>query len=630
MSRSRFIPNSAHCAADVTPDAAAASFDYPKETLRNFMQISGRIHGEAMSLQTKHIYEFGPFRLDAAEHLLLRDGEAVPLTPKAFDLLLALVERHGHLVEKDELMKKVWPDTFVEETNLTSNISQLRKALGDGENGERYIETAPKRGYRFVAGVREVQAVLDEDELLPEQAPRVAERASDAKIILREIFRRKLSVIAALAVLLIAVSGAAYFVFFAPRTTASIDAIAVLPFVNGSGDQDLEYLSDGLSESLIDRLAQLPRLKVIARSSSFKYKGREVDPQEIAQALGVQGIITGRVTQRGDSLMIHAELVNARDKTQIWGEQYQRKAGDALALQAEIAREIAERLHARLTAREQEQLARRETANPKAYELVLKGNFSRNKDVPEARKKAVEYYQQALALDPNYALAYAQLSRGLVISGALPEQEARARAEAAARKAVELDEALPQARLALARVEMYNWNWAAAQWEFQRALALNPNLADAHQEYAGYLDLMGQHEQAIAEAKRSLSLDPLSLRASLYIGFLHYSARQFDRAIEALQETIEFDPSFSPAHLILGYVYAAKQMYPEAIAAYEKAIQLGDQTTSAQIYLGYALAKAGRRAEAQAIHNNLNRDAHYDSLRADPRFQRLVRRVGLP
>lgn len=235
-----------------------------------------------------------------------------------------------------------------------------------------------------------------------------------------------------------------------------------------------------------------------------------------------------------------------------------------------------------------------------------------------------------------------------------------------------MDDALPQARLALARVEMYNWNWAAAQREFQRALALNPNLADAHREYAGYLDLMGQYEQAIAEAKLALSLDPLSLRASLYVGFLHYSARQFDRAIEALRETIEFDPTFSPAHLILGYVYAAKQMYPEAIAAYEKAIQLGDRTISAQIYLGYALAKAGRRAEAQAICDKLqtrahaspaemavlylglgereraleslerayaerdlqmqflNRDSHYDSLRADPRFQSLVRRVGLP
>jgi TolB-like protein/DNA-binding winged helix-turn-helix (wHTH) protein/Tfp pilus assembly protein PilF len=625
-----------------------------------------------MSLQTKHIYEFGPFRLDAAEHLLLRGGEAVPLTPKAFDLLLALVERHGHLLEKDELLKTVWPDTFVEEANLSSNVSLIRKALGDGENGQRYIETAPKRGYRFVAEVREARAVPDEDELLPEQAPRVAETASDAKITLRKIFRRKLSLVTASAVLLMAVSGAAYFVFFAPRDTASIDAIAVLPFVNGSGDQDLEYLSDGLSESLIDRLAQLPRLKVIARSSSFKYKGKEVDPQEIARALGVQGIITGRVAQRGDSLMIHAELVNARDKTQIWGEQYQRTVGDALALQAEIAREIAERLHARLTAREQEQLVRRETANPKAYELVLKGNFARDKDVPEARKKAVEYYQQALALDPNYALAYAQLSRGLVISGLLPPQEARAKAEAAARKAVELDESLPQARLALARIEMYNWNWAAAEQEFQRALALNPNLAEAHQEYAGYLDLMRQYEQAIAEANRSLSLDPLSLRASVYIGFLHYSARQFDRAIEALRETSEFDPTFSPAHLILGYVYAAKQMYPEAIAAYEKAIQLGDRTTSVQIYLGYALAKAGRHAEAQAICDkmqtkphaspaemavlylglgereralesleqahaerdlqmqHLNRDAHYDSLRADPRFQSLVRRVGLP
>lgn len=259
-----------------------------------------------------------------------------------------------------------------------------------------------------------------------------------------------------------------------------------------------------------------------------------------------------------------------------------------------------------------------------------------------------------------------------MISGVLPEREARASAEVAARKAVELNDRLPQARLALARVEMYNWNLEAAGREFQRALALNPNLAEAHREYADCLDLMGRHEQAIAVAKRALALDPLSLRASLYIGFLHYSARQFDQAIEALQETIEFDPTFSPAHLISGYVYAAKHMYSEAITAYEKAIQLGDHTNSAQIYLAYALTKAGRGDEAQAIRNNLqmnihasaaemavlylgfgereraleslerayterdldmlflNRDAHYDSLRTDPRFQSLVRRVGLP
>jgi TolB-like protein/DNA-binding winged helix-turn-helix (wHTH) protein len=347
-----------------------------------------------MSQPIKHLYEFGLFRLDAGERLLSRDGESVPLTPKAFDLLLVLVENQGHLLKKGELLKLVWPDTFVEEANLSYNISLIRKVLGDGENGHKFIETVPKRGYRFVAEAQKVQDVLDNGELLTEQEAQDIETASRAKITPDRFFWPKLRVVAVLAVLLAIIIGAAYFVLIALRKTSPVDVIAVLPFINVSGDQDLEYLSDGLSESLIDRLSQLPGLKVIARNSSFKYKGREVDPQEVAKALGVQAIVTGQVAQRGDSLLVRAELVSARDKTQIWGEQYQRKVGDALALQADISREIAERLYTRLAANEQQRFDQSETTNPKAYELVLKGNFSRNKDVPEARKKAVEYYRR--------------------------------------------------------------------------------------------------------------------------------------------------------------------------------------------------------------------------------------------
>lgn len=467
----------------------------------------------------------------------------------------------------------------------------------------------------------------------------------------------------------------AYFYSLRKNTDVSIEALAVLPFANGSDDQNLEYLSDGLSESLIDRLAQLPRLKVIARGSAFKYKGREVDPSEVANALGVQAIVTGRIVRRGDSLLVRAELVSARDKAQIWGQQYHRQAGDLLVLQSELSSEIAEQLRIRLTEGERQQLAKRATTTPQAFELVLKGNYARNKDTTAARQQALAFYQQALVLDPSYALAHAQLSRsymGLIISGVLTPQEARPKAEAAARQAVLLDQSLAQAHLALAQLERYNWNWADAERAFQHALALQPSLAEAHSQYAQHLALQGRFEQALAETRQALSLDPLSLVARTQIAISYITARQFDQGEEALQETLTFDSTFSLAHLVLGYVYAAKAQYLKAIAAYEKAVQLGDRSPSTQIYLGYARAKAGQRAQAQLILKSLQTttmfvspaelavlylglddheqaltslerayrehdwqlqslkfDTHYDSLRAEPRFQSLVQRVGL-
>ena len=504
------------------------------------------------------------------------------------------------------------------------------------------------------------------------EAPRPT---SSAEYIFSEIKRRKRSAaIVALLVVTVTAVGLGYY-FLAKNSKVAIDSIAVLPFKNTTGDQNTEYLSDGISESLINSLSQLPGVKVIASTSSFKYKGKDVDPQEVGNALGVAGILTGRVMQRGDNLLISVELVNARDRTQVWGEQYNRKATDLLAVQLEISREIGEKLRLRLSAGEQQQLAKRETVNPQAYELMLKGLFYRRKGGTENSKKAVDYYNQAIAVDPTYALAYAELSasyRDLASGSVLDPKEFTPKAEAAARKALELDDSLADAHYALALSKRDAWEWATAEREYRRAIELNPNLSAAHLRYAFYLNLVKRHEQAITEIERARELDPLWPSINANVGYVLYFARQYDRAIEALQKTVELDRNFPPTYNVLGFTYAAKGMYAKAIAAYQEAINLGNKSPSLQIHLGAAYAHAGDRKKAQAILEQLQKSEKYvspgelailyaalgdreqafaslekaytahdpslqylgvdpavDSLRSDPRFADLVQRVGL-
>lgn len=500
---------------------------------------------------------------------------------------------------------------------------------------------------------------------------------SSAEYVLGEIKRHKRGVLIFL-MMLVMTAGLAYFAYSRYANGSSrgaITSLAVLPFTNTSNDPEQEYLSDGISESLISRLSQLPGVKVIANSSSSRYKGKDIDPQEVARALGVTSIMTGRVSQRGDDLLISVELIDGRDGTHVWGERYNRKATDLLAVQVEISNVIAEKLRLRLTAGQQQQVARRETVNPAAYELLLKGRFYRSRGGTLDRKQAAEYFTQAIAIDPDYALAYAELSnsyRSLVGSSTFDPKEYLPKAEAAAQKAIELDESLADAHYAQANLKTYTWQWAEAEAEYKRAIELNPNLALAHRWYASYLRLMGRHEQAIAEIKRARELDPLSLGVSATVGYIFFSARQYDQAMEELKKTREMDKDYPYSYLFLGFTYAARGMYAEAIAAYEEAIKLGLDSPSTQIHLGAAYARAGDRERAQAILTRLQTSEEYvspgqlatlyvaqgeteqafaalekayeehdlqlqylgvdpalDPLRSDPRFQDLLRRVGL-
>ena len=376
------------------------------------------------------------------------------------------------------------------------------------------------------------------------------ELSSDAVVAASLARRHKTGLLVGLAAVILVVAGVGYGLYrvLAPGG-AAISSVAVLPFVNSSGDPETEYLSDGITESLINNLSQLPHLQVMARSTVFRYKGPNVDPLQAGRELKVGAVLTGRVTQRGDTLVIAAELVNVAQGNQLWGEQYNRKLTDILAVQTEIAKAITDKLELRLTGEQAERLAKHYTENTEAYQLYLKGRYHWNKRNPEGFRKALEYFQQAIEKDPTYALAYTGLSdtyttgSGLYLG--LPSKEAYPRGRAAALKALEIDDSLAEAHISLASAKFeYDWEWAAAEKEFLRGLELNPGYATGHQWYAEYLRAVGRQEEGLAEMKRALELDPLSLIINTSLGWQYVYARQYEKAIEQCRKTVEMEPGF--------------------------------------------------------------------------------------
>jgi eukaryotic-like serine/threonine-protein kinase len=514
-----------------------------------------------------------------------------------------------------------------------------------------------------------------------------AHPVSSAEYVVSEIKQHKRRVLAALSILLLTAIGLGFWYFgnhLRSSNSAPIQSIAVLPFENASGNADLDYLSEGVSESVIDRLSQLPQLKVIARSSSFQYRGQNLDLRQIADALAVQAIVTGRVAHRGDSYLIRVDVTDVRENKQLWGENFTRKTSDFQILQSDISREIAENLRLRLSGAHLQQFANPGTTSPQAYELLLKGRYHFNKTGVEEFHKAVEYYEQAIAADPNYALAFAELAEGYNYNGGrgLDRKQRLIRQEAAARRALELDPNLAEAHYAMAEVKRRQWEWQEAEREYLRAIELNPNLPQAFRGYAQYLGVMGRHAEAIAQANRARELAPLSPLTTGQAASRLYAARRYDEAIEVWKKNAELNPDSPMPRYWLGNVYAAKEMYREAIAEYREAIRRhSGEAATIEALIGVIYAKTGERRLAEEILQKVKMapsdtspsplaafydrslallydalglrdealaqlekayaernpnlplaatDPAFDNLRSDQRFQDLLRRMGLP
>jgi TolB-like protein/Flp pilus assembly protein TadD len=485
-------------------------------------------------------------------------------------------------------------------------------------------------------------------------------------------------VLAAFAALLVLVMGGVYY-YSSRSTVRTIDSIAVLPFVNADGDPNMEYLSDGITESLTDSLSQLPSVSVIAHSSVFRYKGRNTDPQTVGQELGVKALLTGRIVQRGDRLIVSVELVDVENNRRLWGGQYDRRPSDILAVQSEISREISEQLRSRLTNEEEKRLTKHYTENTEAYQDYLKGRYYWNKRTGDDLKRAIDYFNQAIAKDPGYALAYAGLADTYIVIpnySDVTTREAAVKGKAAALKALEIDDSLAEAHTSLGGIKSdFEWDFAGAENEFKRALTLNPNYATAHHWYAQFLSPRGRHDEAIAEIKRAQSLDPLSLIINAVIGDTYIKARQYDQAIDQLKKTIEMDKNFPLAYRYLGNAYLGKGMYNEAIAAFQTADKIAGQSPERteglrQAYAtggpegfwrkqleflkadsekgalqDYAIATVyGRLGDKEEAINWLEKafrardpyivylkiDPPFDNFRTDARIVDLMRRVGLP
>ena len=582
-----------------------------------------------MSQQERYLYQFGPFSLDPFKRRLLRDGEPISLTPKALDTLVALVENCGKTIEKDDLMKKVWPDSVVEENNLNQSITALRKSLGDSRHESNYIATIPGIGYRFVADVKKVSEVKDDAKtempgefdtrplleapttaIFPTSTRTLEPAQIEAKSSGNRINRLPVFLVILIPVLL-AIIG---YVLFRQRQQASqvqIKSIAVLPLENLSLNPEEEYFADGVTDALIGDLAKITELRVISRTSSMQYKGTKKSLPQIAGELNVDAIVEGTVQRDGERVRVRAQLIEAATDRHLWVETYDHDVRNILNLQSEIAQAIAREVQIKMSPAEQARFTPRRPVHPKAFDDYLQGRYLYwNKRTEENLRKAIAYFQSALDQDPSYSLAYAAMADchnalGSVQFGALPPMEARSHAEKAAEKALELDPALAEAHGALGYVKHYNWNWTAAEQELKRALELNPSYASGHMAYASYLMSTGRVEESIPASNRARELDPLSLSISVQRGFLLENARRYPEAIAQLNDVIKLDQNHYQAHWMLGHAYAANGQLNEAVASAEKAVALSGRAPGALGILGMIYGFAGRKDEATKILNEL-------------------------
>ena len=553
-------------------------------------------------LKSKHLYEFGSYRLDAVERVLLRDGQPVTLPPKDLETLFVLVEKAGHIVEKEELLEKVWPGVFVEEGNLARHIFNLRQVLGDRPDGRKYIETIPRRGYRFVAAVQE-----DPEPAAP---PLAAQRASDQAPSMvpvvpvgqkRSLWVWPLALLVPLAVTTVLVSQH----FWPPRNASPQRAmLAVLPFVNLSGDAHEDYFADGLTEEMIAQLGQLQpaKLGVIARTSTVRYKDTKESAAQIARELGVGYLLEGSVRRGGERVRVTAQLIQATQQTHLWAETYERPLTDVLRIQREIAEKITHSLSIQLLP-STTSVSASSHVNLESHDKYLLGLHELGQGTRESENKAIQYFQEGIGKDPKDARLYAALAEAYdaVTTYYSSPAEVMPRAKEAALRAVELDPNLASAHVRLGYVRLFfDWDWPAAEAEYRRALEINPSLPEAQLGYANYLATLGHFDEAISRVQQAYLFDPLALESRNDALWIYYFSGRMPETVEQCQKTIELEPDAGLPHAMLALAHAQMGQRAETLRAAENAIRLAN-SPSVMTTTAAALARVGQRHEAKQL-----------------------------
>ena len=645
---------------------------------------------------SSHVYAFGPYRLDPPEHRLLRDGQTIPLSPKAFGLLAALVSRAGHLVTKEQLLQEVWPGTFVEEANLSYTVSLLRKALGDEREPYRYVETVPKRGYRFIGVIDRAHTGEPTPERVDVNVPLESEASVSAGVAAPELSSssrhrsfvgRHLLGLTAGASILVVLAASSWWVV--PRLWDSASSaseaaapeqlsIAVLSFSDLSPQGDQEYLTDGLAEELMTAFASVG-LRVAARTSSFSFKGKNTPVPEIARQLDVHYVLEGSVRKAGSQLRIATKLIDGGNGRVLRTDSYDRELRDLFALQDEIARAVTQALAVSLPASGEGSLIRAATKDTEAYELYLRGRHAWGQRTQPALLLSIDLFNQAIARDAHYARAHAGLADAYIILGNYgwrAPNEAHAHAKRAAMEALRLDDRLAEAHTALAAVSLWHdHDWTAAEREFQRTIALNPNSAYAHHWYALLLSYLGRRIEAIEHIQRAGRLDPLAPQIAIEHATVLYRAKEYDQALEQAQKVLSYEPGFANAHRILGFALVARGRCEEGIVRLRRSFDLFGGEAFSDLKLAWGYARCGQADQARQLlsqaleakgpgylepntvaqvfvalgdHEHaltwleraVEERAPYvaemaiepalDPLRSDPRFVRLLKRLGLP
>jgi TolB-like protein/DNA-binding winged helix-turn-helix (wHTH) protein/Tfp pilus assembly protein PilF len=624
---------------------------------------------------------FGVFEADPRIGELTKHGKRLPLQEQPFRLLAMLLERPGELVSREELRAKIWPQTIVDfDQGLNKAISKIRDALGDSAENPRFIETVARRGYRFLADVAVVQGG-------PPERPveDLAVQVDSGSLARPEVDKSKkpppralVWTLLGLGLALVLGAALSWIIYTSRNSAPTIRSLAVLPLKNLSGDVSQDYFTDGMTGELINQLGQISALRVISSTSVMLYKGVDKPVAQIARELSVQAVVEGSVRRSGDRVRISAQLIRVPADEQMWARSYEGDLRDTLALQSKVAQAIAEQIRATLTQRQQAALRKPRTVSPDAYEAYLKGRYFWNKRTGDGLKKAIDYFSRAIEIDPTYAEAYSGLADSYALAGdwlygVLSPQDAFREGRAAATRALALDDTLGEAHTSLAfALDLYAWDWAAAEKEYKRAIELNPGYATAHHWYAWHLLVMGKNSEGIFEMKRAESLDPLSLIISADLAEALCIAHLSDESVQQSKRTLDMDPNFAVAHYQLGQALEQEHMHDEAIAEFQRAIELSGHSGAFDSNLAYAFAMSGRKGEAENIVKDLEArpdktpsiDANialayvglgdhdqamiwlnkayesrfnpsillrptFDPLRSDARFKDLRRRVGL-